>query len=255
MTGFKDLTGERFGGLTVKYNTGQKQKGNGEYFWHCICDCGNEKDVRSGHLLSGATCSCGCYKIKKLQDKAVDLTGRRFGKLIVNYNTGKRSTGKCKQIIWHCTCDCGNETDVSRGNLKTGEVQSCGCLSESYIASEIKKYFVEKYNAETEYNILKNPNTGYWLPYDIYIPKGKNLIINGIYIEINGEQHYNLNRFHRLQAKKKRTTPDEEFNNQKDRDRLKQQFALENGNYIEIDLREINFADEAIWYIKAEGLL
>ena len=30
--------------------------------------------------------------------------------------------------IWHCRCDCGNETDVRQSNLQNGSVKSCGCL-------------------------------------------------------------------------------------------------------------------------------
>jgi hypothetical protein len=252
MIKFKDLTEKKFGRLTAKYNTGKRQKGNGEVIWHCICDCGSEKNVRSGHLLSGATCSCGCYNIDKGREKVIDLVGKNFGKLIVKYDTGRRSHGINGNVIWRCACDCGRETDVSSGNLKNGEVKSCGCLSESYIAHEIKKYFVKNYNAKIEYNILKNPNTGYWLPYDIYVPKGKNPNINGTYIEINGEQHYVLSRFHKLQAKKEKITPSEVFNIQKDRDKLKQQFAIENGNYIEIDLNKIKSLEQAVEYIKAK---
>lgn len=31
-------------------------------------------------------------------------------------------------IMWHCKCDCGNETFVRASNLKSGAVKSCGCL-------------------------------------------------------------------------------------------------------------------------------
>lgn len=30
-------------------------------------------------------------------------------------------------VIWHCHCDCGNETDVSYNNLMYCGQQSCGC--------------------------------------------------------------------------------------------------------------------------------
>ena len=65
--------------------------------------------------------------------KAKDLTGQRFGKLIVIGLDHK------KQIIkngikdgWHyyykCKCDCGNETVVLAQNLKSNKIKSCGCL-------------------------------------------------------------------------------------------------------------------------------
>ena len=57
MPQFIDLTGERFGRLTVlKRDMSQKRT-----VWICKCDCGNTKSVQSTHLRSGATTSCGCY--------------------------------------------------------------------------------------------------------------------------------------------------------------------------------------------------
>lgn len=32
------------------------------------------------------------------------------------------------ETYWRCSCDCGNQIVVSRGNLKSGTTQSCGCL-------------------------------------------------------------------------------------------------------------------------------
>ena len=54
-----DLTGSKFGKLTVIERNGRI----GTYvMWKCQCDCGNIVNVRSSHLLSGHTTSCGCYK-------------------------------------------------------------------------------------------------------------------------------------------------------------------------------------------------
>lgn len=55
----KDLTGERYGRLTVlgEYS----RNSHGTYFWKCRCDCGNECVVRGDNLKSGDTKSCGCF--------------------------------------------------------------------------------------------------------------------------------------------------------------------------------------------------
>jgi hypothetical protein len=55
----------------------------------------------------------------------VDLTGVRFGRLIVVEHFGKDRFGK---ILYRCACDCGNEKIVLGKNLKFG-TQSCGCLA------------------------------------------------------------------------------------------------------------------------------
>lgn len=56
----KDRTNERYGKLTVLYLKGKDKDGN--LIWHCKCDCGNEKDVKSNNLASGRSNSCGCLK-------------------------------------------------------------------------------------------------------------------------------------------------------------------------------------------------
>lgn len=54
-----------------------------------------------------------------------DLTGKRFGKLIVIGKTEHRISGS---VAWLCKCDCGNKTKVSTRDLNRGAVKSCGCL-------------------------------------------------------------------------------------------------------------------------------
>ncbi len=58
----------------------------------------------------------------------IDLTGKEFGKLIVLSDTGKRRSGKGKNIYWLCRCSCGNFYEVSSTHLRTGHTKSCGCL-------------------------------------------------------------------------------------------------------------------------------
>lgn len=55
---FIDLTGQRFGRLTVIKRDESKPKANGVY-WLCKCDCGNVTSVRSKDLRCGFTTSCG----------------------------------------------------------------------------------------------------------------------------------------------------------------------------------------------------
>lgn len=62
----KDLSGKRFGRLTVTGRIAGKQK-----TWKCICDCGKESSARSDHLHEGRVVSCGC---KRLEDHVERLT-------------------------------------------------------------------------------------------------------------------------------------------------------------------------------------
>lgn len=54
----------------------------------------------------------------------IDLTGQRFGRLMVVKHIGTRS----KSALWKCLCDCGTETEVVYGSLISGYTKSCGCL-------------------------------------------------------------------------------------------------------------------------------
>jgi len=67
---FHDLTGMRFGILTVvsraENKTRRKSTSSGKYVrgiivcWNCVCDCGKAKVMRSCSLISGKSVSCGC---------------------------------------------------------------------------------------------------------------------------------------------------------------------------------------------------
>lgn len=56
----RDLTGQRFGKLTVVGDSGRRRAGQGGVLWTCRCDCGQEKVVRQDALTGGRTTSCGC---------------------------------------------------------------------------------------------------------------------------------------------------------------------------------------------------
>lgn len=60
--------------------------------------------------------------------KFVDLTGQRFGKLIVLEKIGR---DKYKNIIWLCECQCEEKTliHVTSNHLKSGHTKSCGCIN------------------------------------------------------------------------------------------------------------------------------
>lgn len=59
---------------------------------------------------------------------AIDLTGKRFGRLLVMLSAGRTIQGSRSVRMWQCRCDCGRTLDVSRMNLTSGDTRSCGCL-------------------------------------------------------------------------------------------------------------------------------
>lgn len=57
--------------------------------------------------------------------KFIDITGQRFGRLVVLEKAEKRG----KNWFWRCKCDCGQEKLIDGRNLRGGYTKSCGCLS------------------------------------------------------------------------------------------------------------------------------
>ena len=141
---FKDLTGKRFGSLTVVREHGQNKYGN--FIWECKCDCGNICYSDTAHLTRGSKTNCGCKRAK-------DMQGMRFGMLTVVERVGSLSHG---EMFWKCKCDCGNEVVVRGSLLRNGGTKSCGCYH---------KIATQKFRKQNEYRVDGNtiyvtlPNT------------------------------------------------------------------------------------------------
>jgi hypothetical protein len=57
--------------------------------------------------------------------KAIDLSGKKFGRLLVIERAGTNTHGA---VTWKVRCKCGNKKIVSGKNLSRGATRSCGCL-------------------------------------------------------------------------------------------------------------------------------
>lgn len=153
-----DISGQKFNLLTVQFYNKQTQK------WHCVCDCGNETEVKSGNLRNGHTKSCGCLRHKKAINH-INIVGEKFGRATVieelEYDKIGHKT-KCK-----CQCDCGNIFITDCTSLRIGKTQSCGCyckdrISETHKIDMIGKKFgkllvlqeTEKLNRRLAYKCL-----------------------------------------------------------------------------------------------------
>lgn len=181
-----DLTGQRFGRWTVIERA--PNHGN-RTFWHCRCDCGNEKDVPSNALRYGESKSCGCYNNELCatlgKSKFKDLTGQRFGKLTALY-PAKEKTAK-GGYQWICECDCGRLTTVATYSLTGGNTKSCGlCSKISHGEEKIKQLLEENniyYETQKTFQNCRFPNTNKYAKFDFYVD-------NRYLIEYDGEQHF-----------------------------------------------------------------
>lgn len=111
-----NLSGQRFGKLTVLERTDNSSSGKSR--WVCQCDCGNTTVVTLSNLRCGKVQSCGCSNIK-------DLTGMKFGKWAVIKLSDTQFVGK--SMYWDCICECGTIRSVSSDSLVRGKSTSCGC--------------------------------------------------------------------------------------------------------------------------------
>ena len=66
---FKDLTGQRFGKLTV-VEIAEHIKGK-HIKWRCVCDCGKALEVLGCNLTTGHTKSCDCYKRQRTSETKI----------------------------------------------------------------------------------------------------------------------------------------------------------------------------------------
>lgn len=69
---FIDLTGSRFGRLTVieRANDHIDPQGRRIVYWLCRCTCGNEVVVSGASLRRGSTFSCGCLGVERRIESA-----------------------------------------------------------------------------------------------------------------------------------------------------------------------------------------
>lgn len=149
-----DLTGQKFGKLTVIELAGTDKYGTA--LWKCKCNCGNMKIVRSVNLKNGYTVSCGCIR-------ANDLTGKRFGRLVVLVRCPVEYTKSGNRVFkWKCKCDCGNVVNVIHSNLVKGATGSCGCTQKELTSKRFSTHGMRNTRLYEIYANMKqrceNPN-------------------------------------------------------------------------------------------------
>ena len=122
MPSFEDLTGKKIGYLTIKHRAPDWIQPSGQHkrMWHCICDCGNECDVRASDIKSGNTTSCGCQSSRKKSINLDDLTGKQFGDyIVISRATNKITPSGQQKSVWKCKCkNCGLEKNIQASQLK-----------------------------------------------------------------------------------------------------------------------------------------
>lgn len=231
---YTDLTNQRFGRLIAIKDSGKRDDYR-NILWLCKCDCGNIAYVPSKNLTAGITCSCGCLQKEKAAQLGhghlQDLTGQRFGKLVVIENSGERNSRN--KILWNCKCDCGNICQKAGADLRAGSVLSCGCINHNYYENAIADILTNhdvQYERQKTFKDCRNPKINRHLRFDFYLPE-RNLCI-----EYDGKQHF---------EKHKVWDTRDPLENRQYRDAIKNQFCKDNSiNLIRIPYTESQKIDD-----------
>jgi hypothetical protein len=145
----RNLTGQKFGRLTVLEYLGRVQVGEQRVAkYKCICECKEILNVAAASLTKTRrpTRSCGCLQREKAREIAStrrdvprkDLTGLEVGRLTVVEFAGvcpKSENLGTRRLLWWCICSCPKNSRIKvRGASLTcsAPTKSCGCLQLEY---------------------------------------------------------------------------------------------------------------------------
>jgi hypothetical protein len=125
----EDLKGQCFGNLTVLRDSGKRAHNRGA-LWSCQCSCGKIKNIRADALKSGATTSCGCVGLERLNEYRVELGEgiSAFNSIFAQYKAGARRRGlsfsltkeQFKDIILSKCHYCGGDLSNYKRSSLTG---------------------------------------------------------------------------------------------------------------------------------------
>ncbi len=91
--------------------------------------------------------------------KLIDLTGQKFGRLVVV----ERAENIGRTTRWRCVCECGNYVIVRQPDLHSGRTQSCGCIHKMQLAERNRSHGLSYTRLSSIWRAMKgrcyNPNS------------------------------------------------------------------------------------------------
>ena len=180
------------------------------FYYLCICDCGNWTILTNRHFDTETSISCGCFRkeqsikiCKKLgKSQYIDMTNQEFGDLIVIEKTEHRVH---ESIIWKCKCkNCGLEQYVDGYMLRSGKRFFCEyCNTNKSIGErKIKQLLIDNnidFELEKTFDTCRFKDSNYLARFDFYVD-------NRYLIEFDGIQHFKPERFSRKVTEKEALT-------------------------------------------------
>lgn len=200
-----------------------------------LCPIHGEMEMLWNNFSRGAGCrKCATEEVAKRQYADFDVISEEFKKRgYTLLSTKNEYHGAFEKLRYLCPIHGEQQTDWSNFRAGKGCPECAVHQNDSRVAIGLKEYCKKIYpDTVTEYKAVKNPETGRYLPYDVYIPSEK------IFCEIMGQQHYKRVPYFQRN--------EDDFAKQFERDNIKEDYADKHGRYIEIDLRYIKTVDDAI---------
>lgn len=143
MPKFQDLKGMRFDRILV-LDMKPREKGV-PVEWLCLCNCGTEKTISSGPLLSGRTRSCGC--LSRENTILRNTTHGHAGKVVArSYNTWAGMIDRCRNPKNKKYKDYGG-----RGITVSNEWMDYGRFIEDMGPSPAKGYSLDRIDVNGNY--------------------------------------------------------------------------------------------------------
>lgn len=102
MKKYEDLTGQKFGRLTVIQRTKNNKYGN--LMWLCQCECGKQKIVRGSHLKGKRIQSCGCLAFEIAKEKMIErnfVHGKKGTKIYAIWKAIKQRCFNPNNAMYH----------------------------------------------------------------------------------------------------------------------------------------------------------
>lgn len=217
------------GRLTFIEELKRTDKNVTNFYYLCVCECGNYYILTNRHFDKNDMISCGCYRKERGADmcknilgpnNGVDLLGKIFGDLEVVEKTEKRINNN---IVWKCKCiNCGAEQEAQATMLIRQVRMFCEKCSirkskgEKIISALLDANNI-KYQREYTFKDCRFTDTNRLAIFDFYVD-------NKYIIEYDGEQHFKLEKF-----SNSITTEQAKINLQKiiQRDQYKNQYCKE----------------------------
>lgn len=216
-------------------------------WWTCRY-CGYSYKSTFENRFLGEGCKICGYRIvgEKVTDRALKSNGSlasTHSQLLEDWDYGKNININpnnipvmSRQSVWWKCHVCGFEWFTAVYSRTYGN--GCPECARNSIKSKLQTYVENYISYVYQYNVLhehkcnlkiRNPKTGVLLPYD------NEVVDLRLMIEVHGEQHYRICGFTKMCASHNNTTPEQAFEDQQYRDKIKKDYALSQGyEYLEI---------------------